>query len=164
MGNSPNILANQNVINLKLSDLNFKDKIITFAFRSKDYFHNILSFYYFRILYSKKDEIIYFPVDSQLGNLCLPEKNIETNLFYCHLIFSNKYNELATEFSLSTFNQNEYSKIYIKKIYKNGEEQDDFNEMFYIYNKNDINDIDYFIFTFEFLNSEIKSIISSLGR
>ena len=157
-----NIMNNQNVITLKIEDLNFKDKRITFALRSKDYFDNIFSFYYFRLLYVPKDQIIFFPLDSQLGNLCLPEKNIETNYFYCHLIFSNKYNELDTEFSLSTFNQNEYSKIYIKKIFKNGEVQDDFNEMFYIYDKNDITDIDYFIFTFEFQNSEIKNILSYL--
>ena len=154
-----NIINKMNVITLNVTD--FKDKNISFAFRSKDYFDNIFSFYYFRILYVPKNEIIYFPIDSQLGNLCLPEKNIETNSYFCHLKFSNKYNELSTNFSTSTFNQNEYTKIYIKKVLKDGTVIEDVNEMFYIY-YNDTSDIDYFLFTFEFQNSEIKSVISSL--
>ena len=155
-----NIINKMNVINLNVTE-KFKDRIISFAFRSKDYFDNIFSFYYFRILYVPKDEIIYFPIDSQLGNLCLPEKNAETNSYFCHLKFTNQYNELSTNFSASTFNQNEYTKIYIKKVLKNGTVIEEVNEMFYIY-YNDTTDIDYFLFAFEFQNLETKSIISSL--
>ena len=159
-----NIINNKNVLSFNIKDLNFKDNRICFAIRSKDYFDNIFSFYYFRIIYVPKDEIIYFPIDSQFENLCFPELDYKTNLFYCNFIFSNKYNELSTLFSLSTFNQNEYSKIYIKIILKNGTIYNDFSEMFYIYydDSDDFNNVDYFLFTFEFQNSEIKSIISSL--
>ena len=156
------IIDNRNVINLDIKELEFKGKEISFALRSKDYFDDIFSFYYFRILYVKKDEIIYFPIDSQFGNLCLPEKN-EKEKYYCNLMFSNKYDELSTYFSISSTNQDEYFKIYINKIDKKNnlkKELTNFTELYYKYNNT--NDIDYFFFTFEFEKGEIKNIISTL--
>ena len=100
--NNLNIIKNQNVITLNISQISSKNKIISLAFRPKDYLSDIFPFYYFRIIYIQKNEIIYYPIDSQLGNLCLPEYNYTTNLSYCHLIFSNKYDELKTNFSISS--------------------------------------------------------------
>ena len=165
--NNLNIINNKNVIVLNKSQINSKNKIVSLAFRPKDYLSNIFSFYYFRILYIKTNEIIYYPIDSQIENLCLPEYNYTTNLYYCHLIFQNKYDELKTNFSVSSSNQNEYFKIYITKIYKNNSGiYNELKDMIYIYynNINNTNDIDYFIFTFEFDNNEIKSIISSFNE
>ena len=99
--NDLNIISKQNITFLNVTKLNLKNKKISFAFRSKDFFDNIFSFYYFRILYFKDNEIIYFPLDSQLGNICLPEYNEETKLYYCHFMFENKYDELSTNFSVS---------------------------------------------------------------
>ena len=157
-----NIINNQNVITLNKTQFNFNNNNrISFAFRSKDYFDDIFSFYYFRILYVRNNEIIYFPLDSQFGNLCLPEKNNETNLFYCHFMLSNNYEELSTKFTISSSNQNEYFKIYIMKIYKNGIVDNETKDIFYMYNI-ETDDIDFIFLTFEFLNSEIKCIVNSL--
>ena len=124
------IINNQNVIILNITELNFKRNEISFALRSKDYFDDIFSFYYFRILYVKKDEIIYYPMDSQFGNLCLPEKNDQAK-YYCNLIFSNKYDELSTNFSVSSSNLDEYFKIYVNKIDKKNNKTEDKGELFY---------------------------------
>ena len=155
------IINNKNVINLDIKQLNFEEKIISFTIRPKDYFANIFSFYYFRIFYTKKNEIIYFPIDSQLGNLCLPEYNDKTKLYYCYFMFSNKYDELSTSFAFSSPNQNEYFKIYVNKLYNNNNSIEESNEMFYKYSDN-MNDINNLFFTVEFQNREIKNIISSL--
>ena len=158
------IIKNQDVLILKNEDYNFKDKTISFAFRPKDYFADIFSFYYFRILYTKNNETIYFPIDSQLGNLCLPEYNINRNKYYCHFIFSNNYNELYKNFSISSFNLNEYFKINAISIYRNGTINNETKEIVYIYYYNTSNEIDYYFFTFEFNNYEIKSIISTISE
>ena len=170
------IIENQNLITLEKEKIKSKNNIISFAFRPKDYFADIFSFYYFRILYLKKDESLFFPIDSTLGNLCLPEYDDETKLSYCRLMFENKYNELAINFSVSSYNQNEYFKIYVTAIHKDGTTEEALLENFLIYwnpyniiNTSDhsyynnfTNDIEYIYFIFEFQNSEIKSIISAL--
>ena len=69
------IINNKNVITLDIKELNYKEKVISFTVRSKDYFANIFSFYILRIFYAKKNEVIYYPIDSQLGNLCSPKYN-----------------------------------------------------------------------------------------
>ena len=156
-----NLFSKQNITTLNVTELKLKGKIISFAFRSKDYFNKIFSFYYFRILFFKENDLIYFPIDSQFGNLCLPEYNEETKLFYCNFVFLNKYNEFSTNFAISTSNQNEYYKIYVTKFYKNGIVQNETKEIFYIH-QNETDDIDYFCLTFQFQYSEIKNIISSI--
>ena len=160
------IIKNQDVLILTNKEYNFKNKAISLAFRPKDFFVDIFSYYYFRILYAKNDEIIYFPLDSQLGNLCLPESNPNTNKFYCHFIFSNKYNELYNNFSVSSYNLNEYFKINAISIYKNGTINNESKEILYLYNNNEnnINEIDYYFFIFEFENKEIKNIISTTNE
>ena len=158
-----NIINKQNVITL-YKNLNFTKNILSFAFNSKNDLRNIFSFYYFRILQVPKNEIFYFPIDSQLGNLCLPKYNIETELYYCHLKFENNYDELSTNFSVSSPEQNEYFKINVTKISNNNIISEEVKEMFYMFynDTNDTNKIDYFLFTFEFKKPEIKSLISSL--
>ena len=157
------IINNQYVLTLYNKDYNFKNKTISFAFRPKNYFTDIFSFYYFRILYAKKDEIIYFPIDSQLGNLCSPEMDY-TNKYYCHFIFSNNYNELSKNFSISSFNLNNYFKINAIIVYNNGTNIEISDLLFIYYNNNNISKINYYCFTFEFENNEIKSIISTISE
>ena len=105
------IIYNKNLITLDIEELNYKEKVISFTVRSKDYFANIFSFYIFRIFYSKKNEVIYYPIDTQLGNLCSPKYNQETKVYYCNFMFSNQYDELSTSFAISSPNQNEYFKF-----------------------------------------------------
>ena len=157
------IFNNENVITLDKSEYNFSGKAISFAIRPKDYFVDIFSFYYFRILYVKEGGIIYFPLDSQLGNLCSPEYDDQTKKYNCHFMFSNNYNELNTNFTISSYNLNEYFKINVIMISKNGTTYNEEKEAFYLYHNNKAsNNIDYFLFTIEFRNSEIKNIISAL--
>ena len=115
--NKLDIKDNKNVINLNRMD--FKQRALSFAFRSKDYFSKTFSYYYFRVLYTKKNEVNYLPMDSNFGNLCLPKFNLETGSFYCNFILKNNYNELKTNFSISLSNQNELVKINIFGIHKN---------------------------------------------
>ena len=59
-------------------------------------YEKFFSFYYFRVLYTKKNEIKYMPIDSNLGNLCLPKENKIKGNYYCYLILKNNYKELFT--------------------------------------------------------------------
>ena len=154
------IINNQNVLTLNKNDLNFKDKRVTIAIRPIDYFADIFSFYYFRIFYAKENETIFFPMDSNLGNLCLPEFDPLTNSYYCYSMLANNYNELATRFSTTSSDSNEYFKIKITKIHKNGLPSEEEKKFIFIYNDFS-NDVDYYFFKFEFSNQKIKNIISS---
>ena len=155
------IINKKNVFTLQTEDLNSIEKTMSFAIRPKDFFADVFSFYYFRILYKKENETFYLPMDSQLGNLCIPELDISTNSSNCYLMFQNNYNELATQFIASSSIQNEYFKIFITTVYKNDTVSNEEKEFVYVYNEIN-NDINYFLFKFEFENSEIKNIISSL--
>ena len=62
---------------------------MSLAFRPINYFSEFFSFYYFRVLYTKKNEIKYMPIDSNLGNLCLPKENKIKGNYYCYLILKN---------------------------------------------------------------------------
>ena len=77
-------------------------------------------------------------------------------------MFSNKYDELSTDFAISSPNQNEYFKIYLNKLYNNNNNStEELAEMFYKYSDN-MNDINNLFFTIEFQNRELKNIISTL--
>ena len=154
---------NKKVFILDIKNLNLsKEKIISFAFRPKDYFSNIFSYYYFRVLYTKKSETKYLPMDSNFGNLCLPEKNSSiSNYFYCYLILKNDYNELNTGFAISSTNHYEHVKLYITRIYKNNTESKTEETYFNYVNDEIIDNIDRYLIIFEFTNNEINNIISS---
>ena len=156
------IINNQNVLTLNKKDLKFKKKTISFAIRPKDYYSDIFSFYYFRILYVKENEELYFPMDSNFGNLCLPHYDSITNSYYCYSKFENNYNELSTNFSVSSSNQNEYFEINTTAIYKNGNIKD-LSSLFIFLKNDDADEIDYYIFKFIFRNDEIRNIISSFN-
>ena len=122
------------------------------------------SYYYFRVLFTKNNESKYLPIDSNLGNLCLPKFNGNISHSYCNLILKNNYNELNNiNFAISTENQNEFFRIDISIIYKNKTQKTQKTHNYtnlYIYDKINEN-VDYFLFTFEFKDNEIKNIISS---
>ena len=151
---------NRNVTILYMEKLE-KTTDISLLFVPKDFFDQIFSYYYFKVLFIKKDENSkYLPIDSNLGNLCLPEFDSTKNGYYCYLKIKNNYNELnKTKFAISTENQNEYVKI-DTLIKDNNNLKKNSCEFTYVYedlNKN----VDYILFNFKFTNNELKTIISS---
>ena len=167
-----NIIKKQNFIELTKGEIekelkfDFRNKYISLAFRSKNFFEDIFSFYYFRIFYLKKEEALYYPVDSKFGNLCSPIK--ENNKYYCNLILKNDYNELSSNFSIAEANQIENSTIKVFTVYKNNTNNtNDYGNpsvFKYIYETNDdYKNISYFIFKFEFDEEGIKNIISAFS-
>ena len=158
---SLNIMNPQEVLTLNINELNFREKTISFAFRSKDYHEDIFSFYYFRVLYTKKDEKLYFPIDSYIGNLCKPKIDYTTNLYYCYLMLKNNFNGLSTKFAITSATQNEYFKIYSTKY---PIEEDSEKTIEFLFLNTELNKtIDLYLFKFEFPNNEIKNIKSSFS-
>ena len=159
---------NKNVTTLNKEKLENK-KDLSFLFIPQNYFDISLSYYYFRVLFIKKDENSkYIPIDSNLGNLCLPElitENSTENLtkihYYCNLILKNNYDELNnTNFAISSDNQNELVKINVS-IISDSMEIPDNNSFVYVYDYELYKNVSYILFTFEFENNETKTIISS---
>ena len=160
------ILNNQNVFEITNKDLNFdfRNKYISLSIRSKDYFEDIFSFYYFRIFYLKQNDILYYPIDSNLGNLCLPEKELESDkYYYCNFILKNNYNDFSSNFSIAGANHIEFFLINYSKVYKNNTMTDlKYVEFKYTYDKGGKeNDVSHFLFKFRFDNNKIKNIISA---
>ena len=153
-----NLSNNKGVYPLNIAELNLTNKTLSFALRPKNYYSNIFSFYYFRVILLKENKELYYPINSYLGNLCIPKYN--NKKYYCNFILKNNYNESDFKFAISSTNHNEYFQIYASKVYKNGSLYDDNKEFIYI-NNNITEDIDYYIFKFEFSNNEIKTIIIS---
>ena len=161
-----NVLNNQNIFEFTKDDFefDFRNKYISLALRSQNYFDDNLSYYYFRMFYLRNKEILYYPVDSNFGNLCLPQKeDDESKQFYCNLILQNNYNEFLSNFSIAGTNQNELFRIDYVKIY-----QSNFMLYFkdaefkYTFKKGGKeNNITHFLFKFKFDNQEIKKIISA---
>ena len=133
------------------------EQILSFILRPKIYYSNIFSFYYFRILYFKENETKYYPIDSYLGNLCLPEYFNEK--YYCNFILKFDYNESNAKFAISSTNQHEYFKIYVLKIYMDKNVSLEEKEFIYVNNETEL--IDYYIFQFEFINGQKKNIITT---
>ena len=152
-----------NVFTLYISQLNYKEKYISFALKPNNYDYKIFSFYYFRVIYFKKNETKYYYIDSYLGNLCKPEYNIITQNYYCNFILKKDYDESKTKFVISSTNHNEYYNICISKVNANKIVDKDHTEFVYRYS-DIVNDNDYYIFQFEFSNSEIKNIIGAFSN
>ena len=143
----------------------FSNKYISLAFRSKNYFEEIFSFYVFRILYLRKDEALFYPLDSNIGNLCLPEE--EDGKYYCNLIIENKYNEFSSHFAVIPSNQIEYLIVNYAPYFKNGTLGDykykDFNFLFNTTTDTNEN-ITKFFFKIEFKRNGIKNILSAFNH
>ena len=98
-----------------LKELNINDSI-SFAFRSKNFFNKIFSFYNIRILLKEKNKNIIYPIDSNIGNICIPEKDKNEKGYFCICRLKNNYKELSLDNYITTSNQNEklifdYTKI-----------------------------------------------------
>ena len=55
-----NLINDKNLLSLEVKKLGIVGKTISFAFRPKDYFSEIFSYYYFRVLYLKVNETMYY--------------------------------------------------------------------------------------------------------
>ena len=86
------------------------------------------SFYYFRVLLKKNNKLM-LPLDSNMGNNCLIEKD------YCYFILKNDYNIFSLNFSIFATDQENYHLFYYDKV-------DDLNGYEYILDEKDyINDL-----------------------
>ena len=147
----------------KLKELGYLDSEISLAFRSKNYFENIFSFYYFRISILKdNDEYLIYPFDSNIGNNCVPqkEKNFSNNYYYCYFLLSNKNKEFNLNFIVSTSIKDENYTIY---YYDNNKEIESKYTKYYLSNEND-RDLQSIIFKFEFHDDKIKTILSKFNN
>ena len=155
-----NLTENKVVIEYNKTQLNELDitDSISFAFRSKNYFSTIFSFYYFRILLLKKDEkYILYPLDSSIGNFCSPKKD-ESDTFACYCFLKNDYNKFSLNYSISTSNKKDrltynYLKLIDGKIIGNNSDK---------YISQTIYDNNASMVKFIFENEKIASILSTL--
>ena len=161
-----NITSNKMIIKIILKNLrDFEidsNNYITFAFRPKDYFVDTLSFYFFRIFFPiYNDNHLILPLDSNIGNICQPEKNndLEDN-FYCYFSLYNNYNEFSLKYSLSSSHQIK-DIIITYSYFSNGEFKPENSTQNYFYNENNDNNdnIDFIQFKFEFNDNQIKNIL-----
>ena len=152
----------------KLKELGYLNSEISLAFRSKNYFENIFSFYYFRISILKDDDnYLIYPFDSNVGNNCLPEEeennsinNSRNNSYYCYFLLSNKNKDFNLNFSVSTSIQDDNYSIY---YYHNNEKIESKYFKYYLSNEND-KDLQSIIFKFEFQDNKIKTILSTFNN
>ena len=96
-----------------LKGIDFKNKYISFAIRSKDFFKDIPSYYYFRIFQLKRNENLIIPMDSNIENLCSPK------YYECFILLSNYYNEFSNYSTLYPFSSNYEKNIFSYNSYKN---------------------------------------------
>ena len=161
-----NITQNKMIIELskdKLNELEYLNDEISLAFRPTTFFSDIFSFYYFRIFIStESDTNLIYPLDSNIENICIPErdKNNEDNYFYCYFLLKNTYNEFNQNFYVTTSNQNDMYKIYSFHNYK---EKNNNYSKYYISDKND-KDLKLILFKFQFNDNKIKTILSSFSN
>jgi len=94
-----------------LQNLKYYNNYISFSFRSKDFFTETFSFYYFRVIYIKDNESLIYPLDSNVGDICLPELDQKLNKYFCYFSLRNDYNEFSLGYSVSYPNQNENYNI-----------------------------------------------------
>ena len=160
-GDYREITVNNSMNAVFINRTNTSGNYLSFLFSCDEYINIMFSHYYFRVIFITENDK-YIPIDSFLGNPCLPERNSNTGPYYCYFKLKNEYNELnSTKFAISSENLNEYAGINIS-IKNNNEElkYKDFSNFTYVYNEIN-NDVYYILFTFEFKNNEIKNIISS---
>jgi hypothetical protein len=108
------------IINLKKEDLNlnsFKNQYISFSvFRNDTKLNKIIN-YYFRVLHTNSinNNIIIYPLDSNVENLCFSELILKHNS--CYFLLKNDYNELSHNLMINELydNAENYSKAIISK-------------------------------------------------
>ena len=121
-------------------------------------------FYYFRVSTLKENDAnLIYPLDSNIANICLPEKDLnkEDNYYYCYFLLSNIFNEFYIDFYVSTANHKDNYKLYTFR----SNEKIKYN-IIHRYYKSDENDknLKFILFKFEFNDNEIKTILSTFSN
>ena len=133
--------------------ININDSI-SFAFRPKNFFNKIYSFYSIRILFKENNTNRIYPLDPNLGNICIPEKSNNEEKFFCKCRLYNYYKELLSldnyiAFSSQAINYNES----ISKEFEKGDG--------YLYKINLNENVPYIELIYYFSNSKIVYIFLS---
>ena len=159
--NNLNLTNEETIIKFEKVKLEYfiSKKVLSLAFRAKNFFEDIFSFYHFRILVLKENDIkLIYPLDSNIGNICLPEKyETKDKYYYCYALLSNNYNEFNLKFSVSTSNQKDNYKIAVHK--NNSEDENNFTKL-YISELEKVKDLQSILFEFEFEDNKPKTILS----
>ena len=154
-------LANKEMIITfdKNSQKDFIGKEISLAFRAKNFFEDTFSFYHFRILILKENDTnLIYPLDSNIGNICLPEKDEnKIDSYYCYALLSNNYNEFNLRFSVSTSNLKDNYNI---SLYRNYSKEENISYKYYISEVKNENYSKLILFKFEFEDNLPKTILS----
>ena len=141
-----------------LNGLNKSDSI-SLAFRSRNYFKRIFSFYHFRIFLLRKGENnIIYPLDSNIGNFCAPQK--DGNEYYCSCLLKNNYNEFYLNYSISISNKIDKLNLNYFKVV-NGEIK---CENLIKYASQEKYDNNFSLVKFKFLDDKIVNILSTLSN
>jgi len=165
LNNTKDLNLTENKIIIKynknqLNELNIKD-CISFAFRSKNYFSQKFSFYYFRILLLKEDENdIIYPLDSNIGTFCSPKLNENETYFFCNCILKNEYNDFSLNYSILTSNKKDrltYNYLNVTNGIINGTNKEKYITQINFDNKTSL-------VTFIFENGKIANILSTLSN
>ena len=111
-----NITENKMIfsINKTLNDLNVNDSM-SFAFRPKNFFNQIYSFYYIRILFREKNKNIIYPIEPNIGNICIPEEDKDKKRYFCKCRLKNNYKELSLDNYIAIYAQDIDSNQSISK-------------------------------------------------
>ena len=72
-----------------LKEISINDSI-SFAFRPKNFFNQVYSFYYIRILLKEKNKNRIYPIVPNIGNICIPEKDNEKG-YFCKCRLNNNH-------------------------------------------------------------------------
>ena len=157
--NNLNLTNGETIIKFEKNKLkDFIKKDMSFAFRAKNFFEDTFSFYHFRILILKENDTkLIYPLDSNIGNICLPEKDKNKGNYYCYALLSNYYNEFNLNFSISTSNQKDNYNII---AYKNNLKEETTFTKLYISELGKEKDLKSILFKFEFENNQTKTILS----
>ena len=163
--NNLNLTDNKMIIKFTKNELkDYIGKEMSLAFRSRNFFENIFSFYYFRILILKENDTnLIYPLDTNIENICLPEKDKnKEDSYYCYALLSNNYREFYLKFLVSTSNQNDNYNISLYKNYIEEENIDKkyfMSDIYYDYHK-----LNLILFKFEFKDDKPKIILSSYSN
>lgn len=100
--------------NKTLNDLIITDSM-SFAFRPKNFFNQIYSFYYIRILFREKNKNIIYPIEPNIGNICIPEEDKGEKRYFCKCRLKNNHKELSLDNYIAIYAQDIDSNQSISK-------------------------------------------------
>ena len=129
----------------------------------KNFFEDTFSFYHFRILILKEnDNNLIYPLDSNIGNICLPERDEnKVDNYYCYALLSNNYNEFILNFSVST---SKLKDNYSISLYRNYKSEKSVPNKYYLSEVNNDKKLKLILFKFEFEDNRPKTILSMFAN